>query len=81
MHIKNNTKMTTSGMLTITAIFVILIQIILVDAAEGLTRYCNCVTRDANKQGTLSLADVEVCYDKVFKGAQNADDDDGRPLS
>ena len=72
--------MTTSGMLAITAIFVILIQITLVDAAEGLTRYYNCVTRDANNQGILSLADVEICYDKVFKGAQNADDD-GRPLS
>ena len=80
MHIKNNAKITTSGMLAITAILVILIQIILVDAAQGLTRYYNCVTRDANNQGTLSLADVEICYDKVFKGAQNADDD-GRPLS
>ena len=80
MHIKNNTEMTTLGMLAITAIFVILIQITLVDAPEGLTRYYNCVTRDANNQGTLSLADVETCYDKVFKGAQNADDD-GRPLS
>ena len=80
MDIKNNAKITTSGMLAITAILVILIQITLVDAAEGLTRYYNCVTRDANNQGTLSLADVEICYDKVFKGAQNADDD-GRPLS
>ena len=80
MHIKNNAKITTSGMLAITAILVILIQITLVDAAEGLTRYYNCVTRDANNQGTLSLADVEICYDKVFKGAQKADDD-GRPLS
>jgi hypothetical protein len=65
MHVKNNAKMTTSGMLAITAIFVILIQITLVDAAEGLTRYYNCVTRDANNQGTPSLADVEICYDNV----------------
>jgi hypothetical protein len=36
---------------------------------------------NANNQGSPSLADVEICYDKVFKGAQNADDDDGRPLS
>lgn len=72
--------MTTSGMLAITAIFVILIQTTLADAAQGLTRYYNCVTRDANNQGSLSLADVEICYDKVFKGAQNADAD-GRPLT
>ncbi|HYO05586.1 MAG TPA: hypothetical protein VER14_01210 [Phototrophicaceae bacterium] len=80
MHTKSNTKMTTSGMLSITAIFVILIQTTLVDSAQGLTRYYNCVTRDANNQGFLSLTDVEMCYDKVFKGAQNADDD-GRPLT
>ncbi len=67
------------SMLGITAIFAILIQITLVDTAQGLTRYNNCVTRNANNQGTLSLADVEICYDKVFKGGQNADDD-GRPL-
>jgi hypothetical protein len=72
--------MTTLSMLSITAIFVILIQTTLVDAAQGLTRYYNCVTRDANNQGSLSLADVEICYDKVFKGAQNADAD-GRPLT
>ena len=65
MHIKNNTKMTTSSMLAITAIFLILILITLVDAAQSLTRYYNCVTMDANNQGTLSLADVEVCYESV----------------
>ncbi len=80
MQIKNNTKMTTLSMLAIFAIFVILIQTTLVDAAQGLTKYYNCVTRDANNQGSLSLADVEICYDKVFKGAQNADAD-GRPLT
>ncbi len=79
MHVKNNTKMTPLSMLSIAAIFLILIQITLVDAAQGLTKYYNCVTRDANNQGTLSLSDVEICYDKVFKGAQNADAD-GRPL-
>ncbi len=79
MHNKNNPKMTTLNILAITAIFVILIQITLVDTAQGLTRYYNCVTRDANNHGTLSLADVEICYEKVFNGAENADDD-GIPL-
>ena len=80
MRNKNNTKMTTISILSVASILVILIHISVIDAALGLTKYYNCVTRDANNQGSLSLADVEICYDKVFKGAQNADDD-GRPLS
>jgi len=79
MHVKISSKVTTLSILSITAILVMLIQITLVDTAQGLTKYYNCVTRDANNQGTLSLADVQICYDKVFKGAQNADAD-GRPL-
>ncbi len=52
----------------------------MVDTTQGLTRYHNCITRNANNQGSLSLADVEICYDKGFKGALNAYYD-GRPLS
>ena len=72
--------MATLSISGISAIPVILVQITLVYAAQGLTRYHNCVTRDTNNQGSLSLADVEICYDNVFRGTQNADDD-GRPLS
>ena len=72
--------MATLSILGISAVLVILIQFTLVDAAKGLTRYYNCVTMDANNQESLSLADVEICYDNVFKGAQNVDDD-GKPLS
>jgi hypothetical protein len=80
MHIKNYNRMATLSMLGISAILVILIQITLVDTTQGLTRHYNCVTRDGNNLGPLSLADVETCYNNVYKGAQNADDD-GRPLS
>ncbi len=80
MHIKNHNRMATLSISGISAILVILIQTTLVDAAQGLTRYYNCITKDANNHGSLSLADVEICYDKVFKVAQNADAD-GRPLS
>jgi hypothetical protein len=80
MLFKNNTNVTNLTLLVIAATFVILIQIDLIYTAEGLTRYYNCVTRDANNHGTLSLADVEDCYEKVFNGAENADDD-GKPLS
>ncbi len=79
MHIKNNTKMTKLCILAITATMVILTQIALVENAQGLTRFDNCVTRNANNHGTLSLADVERCYDSVFQGALD-NDADGRPL-
>ena len=44
--------------------------------AKALTRYYNCTTRVANKNGTLSLQNVENCYDKVFKGAKQAEIDE-----
>ena len=41
--------------------------------ADALTRYYNCTTRAANKNGTLSLQNVDNCYDNVFKGAKAAE--------
>jgi hypothetical protein len=41
--------------------------------ADALTRYFNCTTRAANKNGTLSLQNVDNCYDNVFKGAKTAE--------
>jgi hypothetical protein len=34
--------------------------------ADALTRYYNCTTRVANKNGTLSLQNIENCYDQVL---------------
>jgi hypothetical protein len=48
---------------------------LLVDA-DALTRYYNCTTRVANKNGTLSLQNIENCYDQVFKGAKQAEKDE-----
>jgi hypothetical protein len=48
---------------------------LLVDA-DALTRYYNCTTRVANKNGTLSLRNIENCYDQVFKGAKQAEKDE-----
>ena len=45
---------------------------LLIDA-DALTRYFNCATRVANKNGTLSLQNVDNCYDNVFKGAKAAE--------
>lgn len=45
---------------------------LLIDA-DALTRYYNCTTRAANKNGTLSLQNVDNCYDNVFQGAKAAE--------
>lgn len=46
-----------------------LIQITSVPPAEALTRYYNCLARVVNKNATLSISDVDACYNKIFKGA------------
>jgi hypothetical protein len=57
----------------------LIIQVTIIDTAYALTRYINCVTRVANNNGTVSLSNIENCYDKVFKGALDADEF-GHPL-
>ena len=46
-----------------------LIQISSVAPSEALTRYYNCIARVANKNATLSIANVDACYNLIFKGA------------
>ena len=57
----------------------IIAQVTIVDTANALTRYFNCVTRAANSNSTFSMDNAETCYDKVFKGALD-NDRDGNPL-
>lgn len=52
----------------------IIAQISIVEPANALTRYFNCVTRAANHNSTFSMENAEVCYDKVFKGAADNDE-------
>ena len=72
---KSTTKATTT--LTIAGIFAIvmslslLFQISSIASAHALSHYFNCIIRGANKSGTLTLTNVETCYDKVFKGASS----------
>ena len=54
-------------------VIVFVYQTGLMENADALTRYYNCTTRVANKNGTLSLQNIENCYDKVFKGAKQAE--------
>lgn len=46
-----------------------LIQITSVGPAEALTRYYNCIARVANSNATLSMTNVDTCYNLIFKGA------------
>ena len=46
-----------------------LIQISSVAPSEALTRYYNCIARVANKNATLSMANLDACYNLIFKGA------------
>lgn len=61
-------------MLTIAFSILIIWQLSVIDSANALTRYINCVTRAANHNSTFSLENAMVCYDKVFKGAADNDE-------
>src|ERR671919_2859364 len=61
--------------LTVAAAFSIVVtyQTGLLTDADALTRYYNCTTRAANKNGSLSLQNADNCYDFIFKGAKAAE--------
>jgi hypothetical protein len=63
------TVLTVAAVLSIIVIY----QSGMLTDADALTRYFNCTTRAANKNGTLSLQNVDNCYDNVFKGAKSAE--------
>jgi hypothetical protein len=50
-------------------IFTLLFNIAYVLPSEALTRYYNCVARVANKNGSLTISNVDNCYNLIFKGA------------
>jgi hypothetical protein len=55
-------------------VIVFVYQTGLMGSPNALTRYYT--TRFANKNGTLSLQNIENCYDQVFKGAEQAEKDE-----
>lgn len=68
--------------LTVTCLafsMIIIAQVTIVDTANALTRYFNCVTRVANNNSTFTIDNAEACYDRVFKGALD-NDRYGNPL-
>ena len=44
--------------------------------AEALTRYYNSTPELLTRMVTLSLQNIENCYDQVFKGAKQAEKDE-----
>jgi hypothetical protein len=76
MHYSNNElskhkKSTIASIFAIVMSLSILFQIGSLYSAHALSHYFNCIIRGANKSGTLTLTNVETCYDKVFKGANS----------
>ena len=65
------TTMTIAGIFAIVMSLSILFQIGSLSSAHALSHYFNCIIRGANKSGTLTLTNVEICYDNVFKGANS----------
>lgn len=57
--------------ISIALIFSLLVQITVVAPAHALTRYYNCIARVANKNATLSISNIDACYNMIFKGALN----------
>lgn len=70
--LRNEQVRTVLTVAAVLSIIVIYQSGMLIDA-DALTRYFNCTTRAANKNGTLSLQNVDNCYDNVFKGAKAAE--------
>lgn len=68
---KNEALSSYMTIITIILISLLLIQITIVTPTHALTRYYNCIARVANKNGTLSMANVDACYNLIFKGALN----------
>lgn len=58
-----------TSIITIVLVTSFLIQITSVAPAEALTRYYNCIARVANNNATLSITNVDACYNLIFKGA------------
>ena len=65
------TTLTIAGIFAIVMSLSILFQIGSLSSAHALSHYFNCIIRGADKSGTLTLTNVETCYDKVFKGANS----------
>ena len=62
-------KVSIMSIFGILLVCLLLNQITLVNPAHALTRYYNCLARVANKNATLSISNVNACYDMIFKGA------------
>jgi hypothetical protein len=73
LQISRNIQFRTILTIAASLSIIIIYQSGLLIDADALTRYFNCTTRVANKNGTLSLQNVDNCYDNVFKGAKAAE--------
>jgi hypothetical protein len=73
LQISRNIQVRTILTIAASLSIIIIYQSGLLIDADALTRYFNCTTRVANKNGNLSLQNVDNYYDNVFKGAKAAE--------
>ncbi len=71
--ISRNVQVRTILTITVVLSIVVIYQGGVLTDADALTRYYNCTTRAANKNGSLSLQNADNCYDFIFKGAKAAE--------
>jgi hypothetical protein len=52
--------------ITIISASAIIMTSLIVSPAFAIKRFFNCMTDDANKNGQLTINDVNLCYDKEY---------------
>jgi hypothetical protein len=52
--------------ITIISALAIIMASLIVTPAFAIKRFFNCMTDDANKNGQLTINDVNLCYDKEY---------------
>jgi hypothetical protein len=53
------------------AVVTLITTSLLVSLTFALKRFFNCMTNIANKNGKLTIDDVNLCYDKKFTGGSD----------
>ena len=61
-----NRRLTTLGVIVIVTSLALITASTIVTPAFAIKRFFNCMTDVANKNGKLTVDDVNLCYDKEY---------------